>query len=306
MKNRFIIFFLLLFCVVIVKAEGEATLKNIKVNNIECKCIEYNCSIETDKNSAIITYELVDSKATVDRQSGLQVDLSSLSTTIRISVSNTVNDEKRENTYAITINKKEKNADNTIKSLSVNNQNITVSPEIVVYPYHAKYDEVKISVKAEVNDPTAKIITPEMEFEFDMERTSQLFEFVVEAENKETLTYTIYLTRDEKPDTSLKNIKLDHGNIPFDSKKYEYTFNVEYNVNKLDIEAIPNNSEATAKIENKDLVVGENVIKITVTNKKASSVYTLNVIREENIDKSVANLKSLEIKEYNKFHFFSW
>lgn len=303
MKNKFMLFFLLVFSFFVVKAEGEATLKNIKVNNIECKCIEYNCSVETDKSTATVTYELTDSKAIVDRQSGFQVDLTSMVTTIKINVNNTINDVKNENTYTISINKKEKSADNTIKSLSVNGHDIAVSPELVVYPYLAKYDEEKITVKAEVNDPSAKIITEEMEFIFDMERTSQSFEFKVEAENKETLSYYIYLTREEKPDTSLKSIKLNHGNINFDSKKYEYVFNVEYSVNKLDIDAVPNNNEANVNIENKDLIVGENVIKITVTNKKASSIYTLRVIREENIDKSVANLKTLEIKEYPKFDF---
>ncbi len=305
MRNKLILFFLLICSFFVVNAEGEATLKNVKVNNIECKCIEYNCSIETEKSSAIITYELDDTNATVDRQSGFQIDLTSLTTTIKINVSNTYNDEKRENTYVITINKKEKNGDNTIKALMINGQNITLTPDIVVYPYTAKYDEVKITVKAEVNNPAAKIITPkeEFEFEFDMEKTSQSFDFVVEAENKETLTYRVFLTREEKPDTSLKSIKLDHGSILFDSKKYEYSFNVEYNINKINIDAVPTNSEATVKIENKDLIVGENSIKITVTNKKATSVYTLNVIREENIDKSIANLKSLEIKEYPKLDF---
>lgn len=303
MKNRLMLFFVLLLSFFTVNAEGEATLRNIKVNNIECKCIEYNCSVETDKAVATVTFDLVDKNASVDRQSGFQVDLTSLSTTIKINVSNTYIDEKRENTYVITINKHDKSADNTIKSLTVNGQSITVSPDIVVYPYHAKYDEEKISVTAEVNDPTAKIITEEMEFLFDLERTSQSFEFIVEAENKETRAYNIYLTREEKPDTSLKNIKLDHGNILFEKNKYEYTINVEYNVNKLNIDAIPNNDDATIKIENKDLVVGENIIKINVNNKKASSVYTLTVIREENIDKSVANLKKLEIKEYSKLDF---
>ena len=303
MKNRLMLFFALLLSFFTVNAEGEATLRNIKVNNIECKCIEYNCSVETDKAVATVTFDLVDKNASVDRQSGFQVDLTSLSTTIKINVSNTYIDEKRENTYVITISKHDKSADNTIKSLTVNGQSITVSPDIVVYPYHAKYDEEKISVTAEVNDPTAKIITEEMEFLFDLERTSQSFEFIVEAENKETRAYNIYLTREEKPDTSLKNIKLDHGNILFEKNKYEYTINVEYNVNKLNIDAIPNNDDATVKIENKDLVVGENIIKINVNNKKASSVYTLTVIREENIDKSVANLKKLEIKEYSKLDF---
>ena len=305
MKNKLMLFFLILMSLFYVKAENEATLKKIEVNKIECKCIEYNCTVEVNSSKATITYELQDSSASVDRQSGFQVDLTSLSTLIKLTVSNTVNGEKIENTYSIVITKHDGNSDNTIKSLSVNDMAIEILPEVVVYPYHAKYDEKKIIIKAETNDPKAKIITEQMEFDFDLERTSESFDFVVEAENKETLTYRVFVTRDEKPDTSLKNIKLDHGNILFNSKIYEYSFNVEYNVNNLNIEAIPNNSDATVKVEKKDLIVGENVINITVNNKKAESVYKLIVTREENIDKSVANLKSLEIKEYNKLDFDS-
>ena len=305
MKHKLMLFFLFVFSVFIVKAEGEATLKNIRVNKNECKCIEYNCSVDVDSYKATVYYDLVDSNAKVNRQSGFQIDLTSPVTTIKITVNNTLNDENIENTYVLTINKIEKNGDNTIKSLTVNGSKIEILPDVVVYPYLAKYDEKVIKIKAEVNNPTAKIITSEeeFEFEFDLERTSQSFDFVVEAENKETLTYRVFLTREEKPDTSLKNIKLDHGSIIFDKKIHEYSFNVEYNVNKLKIEAVPNSNDATVKIDMDDLVVGENKIIITVTNKKVSSTYTLNVTREENIDKSVANLKSLEIKEYSKLNF---
>ena len=303
MKNKLILFFLFLFSILIVNAEGEATITNIKVNKKECKCIEYNCTVETDSDKGFITYDLVDSSASVDRQSGFSVDLTSLSTTIKINVSNTLNNEKIDNTYTIVITKHEKNADNTIKSLKVNGTNIELKKDVIVYPYLAKYDEKKMKIEAEVNDPKAKIITKEMEFEFDLERTSESFDFVVQAENEEELTYRIFFTREEKPDTSLKSIKLDHGSIDYDKKILEYSLNVEYSVNKLKIDAEPNSKDAVVKIEQKDLVVGENIIKIIVTNKKATSTYILNVTREENIDKSVANLKSLKIKEYDNLEF---
>ncbi len=303
MKNKLMLFLFLLFTLVIVNAKGEATLENIKVNNIECKCIDYNCFIETTSSKAIVTYELTDPSATVDRLSGLELDLTSLSTTIKINVSNSLNNEKVENTYTLTIEKKVGNGDNTLKALTVNGKKIDILKDIVVYPYTAKYDEKKIKVDVELNDPKAKLNAEEMEFDFDLESTSKSFDFSVEAENGEVLTYRIFLTREEKPDTSLKNIKIDHGSLIFDKKKYEYDIVVEYSVTSLEIEAIPNNKDAKVDIEKKDLTVGDNKIKITVTNKKATSTYTLNVKREENIDKSIANLKSLEIKEYTKLDF---
>ena len=105
MKKKYFIFFLLICMFLHVNAEGEATLKNIKVSGKECKCIEYNCEVEVDGNSAIVSYELYDNNAKVDRQSGFSVDLTSSVTTIKINVTNTLNGEKVENTYSIAITK---------------------------------------------------------------------------------------------------------------------------------------------------------------------------------------------------------
>ncbi len=302
MKNKLILLFLLICMFLQVNAEGEATLKNIKVNGIECKCVEYNCEVEVDANSAIVSYGLVDSNATVDRQSGFSVDLSSTTTSIKITVTNTLNGEKVENTYTISIIKHEKSKDVSLKSLKVNGKDIKLLNDVIVYQYAAKYDEDKIVVSAEPNDSRAKIVS-ELSFEFDLDRSTESFDFDVKAENGDVTTYRIFAIREEKPDTSLKSLKINHGSITFSPKVLEYEFNVEYNINNISIEAIPNNNEATVKIEQNDLVVGENTIKIVVTNKKAESTYILKVTREENIDKSIANLKTLEISQYPNLEF---
>lgn len=291
-----------MFLCINVYAEGEATLNFIKVGGKECTCNGYECSVEVDAKSVIVTYELTDSNATVDRNSGFSIDLNSQSTLIKIVVSNTVDGEKVENTYNVTINKHEKSDDYTLKKLVVNEKEIELLEDVFVYSYEAKYDDEVIKIEAETNDSNAKVIL-EKEYEFEEDRSSLAIDFDVKAENGDTKTYRIVVSRGIRPDTSLKSLKIDKVKFDFNKDKLNYEFDVEYSVNDLIIEAIANDDKATVKIEKEDLVVGENEIKIIVTNDKAESTYLLKVTREPNLDKSLANLSKLEISEYPKLGF---
>ena len=111
MKYKILAFIMLLFMAFSVNAEGEATIKNIKVNGVDCTCSGYDCKVEVDATSASITYEKVDSNATIDRLNGFRVDLLSQVTTIKIVVTNNEGSEKIENTYTINITKHQKNND---------------------------------------------------------------------------------------------------------------------------------------------------------------------------------------------------
>lgn len=303
MKKKILCFILMLLFIlnINVKAEGEATLKNIQVNKKECVCIGYECTIEVDAPSATVTYELADADATVDRLSGFTVDLIS-STTLKIVVTNDKGEEKIENTYNININLHEKSSDVTLASLKVNGTPITLTEDGVSYSFMAEYSDEKLVIEAEPTDEKAKVKLEE-EYDFGLENSSLLIEFEVTAENGDVKTYSIYARRGAKPNTTLKSLKLDHGNIKFDKNTYEYNLQVEYSVNDLIIEAIAADENATVKIEKEDLVVGENLIKITVTNGKVSSEYILNVLREENLDKSIANLKYIKVLEYPNLDF---
>lgn len=302
MKGKLIFFISILFFSFNVLAEGEATIKNIKVNGIECNCIGYECSVEVDSKTAKVTYELSDINATVDRLSGFTVDLISQTSLVKIVVTNSLGDEKIENTYNINIDLHEKSADYSLKSLKVNNNVITLQEDVYVYSYDAEYSDEEIVVEAETTDDNAKI-TSELTFSFELEKSSISCDFEVKAENGDTKVYRIVVKRGPRPDTFLKSLKLDNGNINFEKNVFEYNLTVEYSINDLIIEAIPDDDKATVKIEKEDLVVGENVIKITVTNDKATSEYILNVTREKNMDKSLANLESLKVLEYPKLNF---
>lgn len=302
MKRIILLFILSLFLTINVYAEGEAAISNLKVNGTSCKCIDYDCSVEIDSTMATITYDLVDSRATVDRLSGFKVELLSQITTVKLVVSNTSGEQKLENTYNITITKHEKSSDYTLKSLKVNDNAIELLEDVYVYSFISDYNDEKIVINATPNDSHA-IVKTSKEYEFPHDLSSSAIDFTVEAENKEKKEYRIVVTRGVKPDTTLKSLKTDHGDIEFDSKVSEYNLLVDYSVTDLKIEAIANDSHAKVEIMKEPLVVGENKVIITVSNDKSKTEYILLVTREENLDKSLANLKLLKIDEYPKLGF---
>lgn len=285
-----------------VKAEGEATIKNIKVNGNLCTCSGYECNVDVTGGSATITYDLVDKDATVDRLSGFKVDLLSEITSIKLTVINSTNEEKIENIYNITINKKEQVNDLSIKSLVVNGQSMKIVKDAVVYSYTSEYDTKTIKIEVVPTNNQNKIIKQDV-YEFPLEDSSLSVDFTVKPTSGEAMEYRVFVTRGVKPDTTLKSLKVNDKEIKLDDKEFNYSITVPYSINELKIDAVPANDNAKVDVESKTLVVGENEVKITVTSEKTKSIYTLLVTREENIDKSVANLKELKVEEYKRLDF---
>ena len=293
---------MILLLAVNVKAEGEATISNIKVNGTSCTCSGYDCVVDVVASNATITYDLVDKAAKVDRLSGFRVDLLSEVTTLRLTVTNSQGAEKIENVYNLTINKQKKENDLSLKSLKVNGVDMKVAKDVLVYSYLSEYDTTVITLDVDLNDPSNTVIK-EKSYEFPMEDSSMSVDFKVKPTSGDAIDYRVVVTRGVKPDTTLKTLKINDKDVSINDKEFTYDLTVEYNVNELKIDAVPNNKDAKVAIDNKSLVVGENVVKITVTSSKAKSEYILNITREDNIDKSVANLKKLEIDEYRKLNF---
>lgn len=293
---------MIMFLSFTVYAEGEATIKNIKVNGTACTCSGYECTVDASGGSATITYDKVDKDAVVDRLSGFKIDLLSEVTTIKLTVTNTVNEEKIQNIYNLTINKKEQENDLSLKSLKVNGENIKVFKDVVAYSYTSKYDAKSITFEAVPTDSKAKVIK-ESKYDFPLEDGSISIDFAVKPTSGSQLDYRIVVTRGVKPDTTLKSLKINNKEIELDDNKLDYDLTVDYSENELKIDAVPANDLAKVEVDNKTLVVGENEIKITVTLDNKKSEYTLTITREENVDKSVANLSEIKIDEYRRLDF---
>ena len=302
MKKRILLLILFLFIGYNVFAENEATLKNIKVNNKECVCDAFKCEIEIDADKATVTYELNDSNATVDRLSGFSTDLISPVTTMKVTVVNDKSEEKIENVYTIVINRHQKSNDVSLKEFGINDDNIPLLEDVFVYNYTAKYDTELLKIKMIPNNDGATVIT-DLEQDFPLDKSSLALDLDVKAENGDVKTYRVVIYRGAKPDTSLEKLIVANNKVELKENQLEYDIKVDYSIISLDIEAVAKNGNATVDIESTDLIVGENEVKITVKNENATSEYILHVTREENKDKSLANLKKLTIAEYPKLNF---
>ena len=112
------------------------------------------------------------------------------------------------------------------------------------------------------------------------------------------VTYTITVTKRSEADVTLKSLTIKNHEIDFDSEVTDYEIKVLKNVDKLDIKAVANSKNATVKITNPKLTVGENEVKVEVTNDGNTGEYIIKVTKLNEDDKTLANLKSLEIDNY--------
>ena len=302
MKYRVFMFIMILLMAFTVNAEAEATISNIKVNGTNCTCNGYDCSVSLTASTGTITYDLVDKDAKVDRLSGFKVDLLSEVTTLRLTVTNDKTDEKIENVYNITITKQAPENDLSLKSLKVNGSDIKVAKDIISYSYICPYDTKVITLDVVPNDSRNKVVKQD-KYDFDLEDSSTSVDFTIKPTDGESITYRVVVTRDAKPDTTLKSLTINGKEIKLDEKEFNYELTVDYSINEPDIKAVPSNKDAKVNVVSDNFIVGENEVKITVTSEKTKSEYIIKVTREDNIDKSVANLKELTVSEYKKLDF---
>ena len=155
---------------------------------------------------------------------------------------------------------------------------------------------------ATLNSNTASFVSGFEPKEVKLKNGNNTVYIKVRSEKGTERTYTININRKDgrDSDASLKDIKLSSGKIDFKSDVLDYSLNVEYKINKLNIVATPNSSKAKVSIEQDDeLKVGENIIRIiVVAENEKQTIYTIKVNRkEEGYTLSDDNyIKSLSIK----------
>ena len=119
--------------------------------------------------------------------------------------------------------------------------------------------------------------------------------------------YTLKVTRKESEEIeatttntfglstlSISGLKL---NSKFDVETYEYTVELEEDINSLDIQVEANEENATVEvIGNENLKQGENTIKVLVTNNETQEVVTYQVI----VNKNIVQQEQIEQKSWLK------
>lgn len=282
---------LLLFNINVFASED---LQELKVNGESVKCTGYECNVEIKTGSAEITYKVGENVKSSTPESGYKITFDNeYSSQIEV----TYQDDTKAS-YTLKITKHVKSSDNSLKKLVINDEEVELRKDIFVYSYETKFDDEKIVIVGTPNDHNATC--KEEEIEFDLENSSLSIEYPVTSENGNVKKYTIIFKRKNKPDTTLKNLTLSDIPIEFKSKQLDYEVTIPYSVDSTEIKAVANDSKAVVAVSMEEFFkVGENFVKVTVTNEEASDTYVVKINRLEKVDEELANLEILTIDGYD-------
>ena len=215
--------------------------------------------------------------------------------------------------YTLNITRSDtRNNSNYLSSLSLSKGSLSpkFNKDTLKYTASVDYDVTSVTINATKANKTASFQSGNGPRTVNLNEGNNTFKIVVRAENGDLRTYEIVITRNSKNTQNnqttparLKGLSISPGGIAFSKDVYEYSVSVLNNVTKLDIVAEPEDSNSTVTINgNENLQVGDNKIRITVTNNNSSTqTYIINVKRLS-VDESLSNnnyLESLSILNYD-------
>lgn len=282
------------------KKSSDATLKEVFINGVKVVCTDNVCELIIKDNSidkVEITYKTNDAKAKVSKES-INESLKEGENNFEVLVTA---EDGTEKTYTFKITKKVLSTDSSLKKLTINGNEITLKANTLKYKTTVSYATKKLEIEAITNNKEAILVDGKdgkISYDF-FDETSEI-KLKVQAEAGDMSTYVITVERREEADATLKSLKITNASIDFQSGVFDYEIKVLRNVNKLEITATPNDLDADIKITNPDnLEIGENIVKVEVTNDGNLKTYTIKVTKLDEEDTKLANLSSLKIEGYD-------
>lgn len=214
----------------------------------------------------------------------------------------TAEDGITEMSYTITITR-EQDTDTSLKSLSVTGYSV-VKVDDTHYTLTVENDVTEIEINAEANSAVAQVALSggtgvgALAALTTGTRTltvgNNIFVITVTAQNGDSQTYQLTVTRKASSDATLKALSLSSGTLSpaFDKDTTSYTASVPYSIESITTEATKNNSEATVTVTGgEELVVGTNTITVLVTAGNGNEkTYTITVTREQDTDNTLKTL----------------
>lgn len=277
---------------------SDATLKEVYINEQKVVCNDYVCEQIIKDNSitdVVITYKTNHDKASVSEKE-IKSKLKEGENLFYVEV--TAEDETTQK-YTFKITKEMLSTDSTLKKLVVNGEEIKLQENTLKYQTSVSHATTKLKIEAIPNSDKASIEDfKNNEISYDFYDETKEIKIKVIAEAGEISTYVITVNKREEQDANLKNLKISNASFEFESGVYDYEVTVLKSVEKLEIEAIPNDLDANIKIDNPTLEIGENTVKIEVDNDGNKKTYTIKVNKLNEEDKNLANLESLTIEGY--------
>lgn len=204
-------------------------------------------------------------------------------------------------TYTINITRPDnRSKNNNLKSLSVDKGSISFNKNTTSYKIDVDSNITSVKVNASTEDSTASFVNGFGPRTVNLNYGSNSILIKVKAQNQSEKTYTITVNRKDDRSTNnyLKTLSLTEGKIVFNKDTLEYNISVDYDITKIDVNALVEDTKAKVVVNNKELVVGDNVITIDVTSENGSvRTYKINVKRLSEAEKMSDNnnISKLEI-----------
>lgn len=204
-------------------------------------------------------------------------------------------------TYIINITRPDnRSKNNNLKSLSLDKGTISFNKNTTNYKVDVDSNITSIKVNASLEDAKSSFVNGYGPRTVNLNYGSNAILIKVIAQNQSEKTYTITVNRkdDRSINNYLKSLSLSEGEIVFNKDTLEYNISVDYDVTNIEVKATSEDKKAKVVVNNKELIVGNNVIVVDVTseNGKVRS-YKINVKRlsEEEKMSDINNVSKLNI-----------
>jgi len=255
-----------------------------------------SCKIEVPVDTEEFSLEaLIHDEASIDPVNGTTYEMPSTESTKNITLTVTAEDETT--TEYTVIVERQKSSNNNLKELNVDGSLVDgFAAGTQIYYVTVPGTQETVNVSAVVEDTGKSSITTDLSEAFSLDYGENRIDVEVKAENGNTKTYTIFVTRSKRIDTTLSNLTINGVQIVgFESDKTEYTLDeVAYNTHQLNIVATPTDSPLATKAGDGlvKLTTGDNEIVITVTahDTTVTQDYIINIKRTLNSDKTIKGI----------------
>ncbi len=266
------------------------TLSSLEIENYKISpdfnknTVNYTLTVKKDVTSVKINATLDSDKSSFNKGYGPRtVNLTYGVNTILIKVTS---ESKSTKTYTIKITREDdRSSNNYLKSLNVSSGDFEFNKKTQNYSFTVQNEVTSIKVFAVAEDEKSKVSGAQT---YNLKEGLNKINIVVTAENKQTRTYTLQVTRivkniNKEVNNKLKSLEISNYQINFDPETTIYNLTIE-NESSLDI--IPKVQDSTSSVVvngNENLKDGS-VIKLIVTAVDGSTKeYIINISKNEEI-----------------------
>lgn len=284
---------------------NENGLKSLTVSNnylnFKPDVLRYDLEVERDISSVSIKSKLIDPTSSyVEGSENITKNLVIGTNTVIIKIKAENGDIK---TYTINLIKNDgKSSVNSLSNLTIvgYEKSINFVPETTIYNLSVPSKVKELEIKSSMISTKSTYVEGFGNRKVTLEVGLNKVEIKVKSEKGVIKTYTINITReDPKDNTVLKSLKIDIEDFKFDPNVLEYKLEISNLVDKLKIEATPEEKNTKVTIlGNESLKVGENKITIEVKSESGKiKTYTLLLNKREKAS-TVSKLKNVLIENY--------